>query len=94
MEERSGRVGFGGGGFKCDLLNSLGGQRGVWCLTSLTDTPLLLQLELVFKLLMSVERRNTEVVSKQKSKRNGGKERLREGEFKGVCCVFTFKESL
>lgn len=59
-EERQGEVWWGGAGVKkCDLLNSLGGQRGVWCLTSLTDTPLLLQLELVFKVLMPVERRNT-----------------------------------
>lgn len=46
-------------GLKCDLLNSLGGQRGAQCPTSLTDTPVLLQLELVFKLLMSFEKRNT-----------------------------------
>lgn len=46
----------GGGGLKCDLLNAVGGQRGVWCLTSLANTLVPLQLKLVVELLMPVER--------------------------------------
>jgi len=53
----------GGGGLKCDLLNSLGGRGEFGFLTSL------FHLELVFKLLMPVERQNAEAVSNRKRKR-------------------------
>lgn len=53
------RRGRGGGVKKCDLLNAVGGQRGVWCLTSLANALVPLQLKLVLKLLMPVEKRNT-----------------------------------
>lgn len=66
-------MGFGGvcvcgGGLKCDLLNSLGGQRGVRCFTYLTDAPLLL----LFKLLISVERLNTSSCFPAKVKKTEG----------------------